>query len=411
VNRSPFVLPQVYISTLEAVLGLDLTSKHAGRSKDRNWKELVAGVAELSKGLTIDRVQTQSGVYLSTPIARRAYMLYYMTTNLFKLWPAFRELSLAGFFEQGNRPLTHLDLGGGPGTAVWSFVLWLELEGPKQEGLQQESFNFILTDLLRSNLEDARQFQIELAKRIPEAKGLFESLDLSDLTALKAFGARHGKFKLLTMMNALNELDEAKDEELIRILFELLEDEGALIIIEPSSREISRRALRFRDRVIAAGGSIFAPCTHNNNCPALTKEGDWCHTEIQWERPLFINAIDDEIGTLRLSLKDTYSTIRKRAGNIRDSFPSEAEVSARIVSELFDEKGRYRAFFCSDRGREEFILNKREESPSNRQFGETRRYDLVQIESFEPRPHDVKLAPGSTVNIVLTSSGARIVDK
>lgn len=404
-NRSPFVLSELYTSALEAVLGIQLDPPPRNPTKDPKWKELLAAVAELSHGLTLDRSKASRGAYLSNAHARRAYQLYYMTTNFFKLWPALRELSHADFF-RSTVPLRHLDLGSGPGTGVWSVANWIQIECPTQ------AYEFTATDLLRTNLADARKFGEQLSKGLAHLRhGQYEPLDISDIAALNAFAKRSGKFKLITMMNALNEIEESKDAELLTTLLDLLESDGALIIVEPSSRAISRRALRFHDTALTLGATIFSPCTHSMNCPALKSETDWCHTEIEWQRPEFIKTIDDEVGTLRLSLKATYFTIRKSAGNIRDVFVQPGLVEARVVSERFDEKGRHRAFLCSERGREEFVMNKRDKVLGNRAFASTNRYDLVQIDQVESRGHDVKLTQQSTYVVDFDSSGARNVDK
>jgi hypothetical protein len=114
---------------------------------------------------------------------------------------------------------------------------------------------------------------------------------------------------------------------------------------------------------------------------------------------------------LRLSLKSTYFIIRKSPGNIREGLSQPIGITARVVSELFDEKGRYRSFLCSERGREEFVLNKRDLSTINESFSSAARYDLVSVQDSEVRPHDVKLTALSTYVTEMTSSGARNVDK
>ena len=87
-------------------------------------------------------------------------------------------------------------------------------------------------------------------------------------------------------------------------------------MIEPSTREQSRRALRFRDRMVEHGFTVFAPCTRTGVCPALADETNWCHTEVKWQRPEFIRAIDDLAGTLRLSLKFTYAVFLSADQNL-----------------------------------------------------------------------------------------------
>ncbi len=244
-------------------------------------------------------------------------------------------------------------------------------------------------------------------------------------------------------MNVLNEVDEAHDANIIAMLGSRLAAGGAIVMIEPASREESRRALRFRDRMVEAGFHVYAPCCRTGGCPALEDEDNWCHTEIAWERPEFIKAIDDEVGTLRLSLKSTYAVFFREDVNVVDfsnesardrrSFdsvnflpPGRKEIysaqddnsggarflkTGRVVSERFDEKGRVRMFICNERGRNEYVMNKRDKSAGNRDALKAERYDLVQIEGVEERQHDVKIGMDGVFHTLINAEGCEIVDK
>src|SRR5579872_801565 len=170
------------------------------------------------------------------------------------------------------------------------------------------------------------------------------------------------------MMNVLHELAEEKDSMLLESILSLLDQHGAIIMIEPATRDQSRRLLRFRDMAARLGSTIYSPCTSQADCPALTNENDWCHSEAKWERPDFIKAIDDISGTLRLSLKYTYLILRKDKLTLAKSLNEQNLY--RVVSEQFDEKGRVGAILCGENGRREYILNKRDISESNIDFTE-----------------------------------------
>jgi ribosomal protein RSM22 (predicted rRNA methylase) len=223
---------------------------------------------------------------------------------------------------------------------------------------------------------------------------------------------RAEKYDLITMMNVLNEVDESVDTMLIDTLRALLADGGAVIMIEPSTREQSRRALRFRDRLVENGMHIYAPCTRKGNCPALVEEDDWCHTEVRWQRPNFIKAIDDLAGTLRLSLKSTYAVALSEDRNLADVKLGCRDflTAGRIVSEVADEKGRVRMTICNDRGKPEYVLNKRDKSETNATVRSAKRYDLVTIEAIEIREHDVKIGGETVFNIESGPDGCGYVD-
>ena len=82
-------LPTEYTTALEEVLGQSLTRQAL---EDRKGREFIrtnaAFVSQISHGLTKDRSTFLGSKYLSDPALQRAYLLYYTTTNLLKLWPA-----------------------------------------------------------------------------------------------------------------------------------------------------------------------------------------------------------------------------------------------------------------------------------------------------------------------------------
>jgi hypothetical protein len=183
-----------------------------------------------------------------------------------------------------------------------------------------------------------------------------------------------------------------------------LTDDGALVIIEPASKSESRRLLRLRDKATSKGLTIYSPCTHQMNCPALVKEDDWCFNEVAWERPEFIRYVDDEVGNVRLSLKYTYIIFIKNGSTLHSNLG--LPTASRIVSEVFAEKGRTRAIICDENGRGEYILNKRDKSLNNKVFIDTTRFDLLTLKDTEKREHDTRILESSSISVVLPILGA-----
>ena len=395
----PLILPQEYIHTLESYLDItDLSGLGVRRYAE--------AVGRISHGLTKEHESYVTSRYLKDEETRKAYLLYYSTINLLKIWPPLRELSRSGFFA-GKGTLRHLDLGSGPGTATWGLATYLKEEQPSIAQLVTRS-----TDALKENLRLVEQFARLFSKQISplEVRLTTAPLDLSNLNANEADSSIHD---LITMMNVLAELDDEHDAAIIELLSNKLTEAGAIVMIEPSRKSESRRALRFRDRMAAAGFNVYAPCCKTGSCPALEDEGNWCHTEIDWQRPDFIREIDDRVGTLRLSLKSTYVVFLKRDFNVSDTFRAGRDFAktGRVVSELFKEKGRARMFICNERGRREYVLNKRDKSPTNSDVLKTARYDLVQIEGVEEREHDVKIGGEAVFHTLISAEGCENVDK
>jgi len=91
-----------------------------------------------------------------------------------------------------------------------------------------------------------------------------------------------GCFDLIMAAHLLNELSERLDlDGRARLVAgwcrDLLEPDGTCIVIEPALRDTSRALLGVRDRLLAAGLRVAAPCFCQTACPALQRERDWCH--------------------------------------------------------------------------------------------------------------------------------------
>ncbi len=400
--RDVLQIPDEYTSALEQRLGFDLRPASLAT---RAGKAYIAGKAEIvsqiNEGLTKKRPEFFASEYLRNKEIREGYMLYYMTTNLLKIIPPLRELAHSKILEQTSS-LRILDLGTGTGAAIWGVLSYLHDEAKATE------MEITLTDSLTENLFEAENFSRHFIKHYPIAhpKLSFEKFDLHRPDEIPEKIIRSAPFHLITMMNVLNELDEAKDKILFEMFMSLLDEHGAVILIEPATRTESRRLLRFRDMAISSGATIYSPCTRQEGCPALIKEDDWCHTEMKWERPPFIKAIDDIVGTLRLSLKSTYMILRKDDVTLGNSLGASGNLY-RVVSERFDEKGRVRGNLCGENGRYEHVINKRDLSETNRNFENIDRYDLVSLTGTEVREHDIRLPKEAQFSIVLPNLGAR----
>jgi len=399
-KRYPLEIPDEYTTALSERLAFDLRPQslvtRIGKAYIAENAEIVSRISE---GLTKNRGEFIASSYLKDEKIRRAYSLYYTTTNFLKVIVPLRELSALNFFDP-NSTVNILDLGTGTGAAVWGALSYLDSIGATNSKI-------MLTDTHQENLREAEIFSHHFLKQFSTIKtGLaYDKFDLRKPHEISEKIKNAGPYHLLTMMNVLNELDESKDELLLNSLMSLLDDDGAILMIEPATRDQSRRLLRFRDMAVKNKATVYSPCTRQSNCPALTKEDDWCHTENAWVRPPFIKAIDDITGTLRLSLKYSYLILRKDGITLRSALSQKPLY--RAVSERFDEKGRGRAILCGENGRYEHIINKRDLSDSNKDFGEIQRYDVASLLGEEAREHDIRLPKEAEFKIVLPILGAR----
>jgi ribosomal protein RSM22 (predicted rRNA methylase) len=399
-KRIPLQISDEYTAALSRRLGFDLSPQNlVTRSGKAYIAEKAALVSRISEGLTKSRHTFLASDYLKDKKISEAYLLYYMTTNLLKVIQPLRELACSNFFE--GESLKVLDLGTGTGAAVCGILGYLHEE--KKNIL----LDMTLSDFLEENLGEAKIFLSDYIGLMALMRPIlsFSKFDLQKPHEIPGKIKSEAPYHLITMMNVLNELDEKQDSFLLGMLVSLLDEHGAIILIEPATRLESRRLLRFRDMAVTNGITIFSPCTRQEGCPSLINGDDWCHTEVDWKRPAFIEAIDDLTGNLRLSLKSTYIILRKDGITLGNSLRQNNLY--RVVSKRFDEKGRVRAFLCGTDGRDEYILNKRDLSDANKDFSEIERYDVVRVNEAQNREHDKRITKLSPISTVLHNLGAR----
>lgn len=148
-------------------------------------------------------------------------------------------------------PRTQLDLGAGPGTALWAATdCWNELESAR---------------LIEAS-DPAREIGRHLAAAQPTATEWIAA-DLSGTLPDLA------PADLVTVAYVLDELAPVRLPALIDTLWSLTQ--GVLLVVEPGTPAGWARILLARERLIGAGAAIVAPCPHLAPCPLAAP--DWCH--------------------------------------------------------------------------------------------------------------------------------------
>jgi ribosomal protein RSM22 (predicted rRNA methylase) len=149
-------------------------------------------------------------------------------------------------------PKTALDIGAGPGTALWAAAdCWPEL-----------------TDAVL--VEASPVFQACGAELVREA-------NLPRLTWRIADAANapldEAPRDLVTLAYVLNELAADVRSQLVQRLWQATAD--TLLIVEPGTPAGWQRIAAARAQLIAAGAHPIAPCPHAHPCPLVPP--DWCH--------------------------------------------------------------------------------------------------------------------------------------
>jgi ribosomal protein RSM22 (predicted rRNA methylase) len=200
------------------------------------------------------------------PVARtEADILAYVATRMPATYAAITA-SLRAVREQRPawQPRTLLDLGAGPGTGLWAAGgVWPSLEAAT--ALEAEPAMMALGQRLA---------QATTRPVVREAAWQRTSLP----TTLPA-----GPFDVVLLAYVLGELSpSARDRVVDDAARAAAMPDGLTVIVEPGTPDGYVRVVRARDRLIAGGGFVTAPCPHDAPCPI--PENDWCHFSVRLSR-------------------------------------------------------------------------------------------------------------------------------
>lgn len=158
-----------------------------------------------------------------------------------------------------------LDLGSGPGTVLWAAS---EVFGPLDNAtLFEGDSNLIKLGQKFSKGVKADWLHYDLSKELPE-------LPERDLGV---FSYSYGELPIEQRKSLLDKCWKAVKH--------------ALAIIEPGTPQGYKNMLEARDRLLASGGYMAAPCPHGKPCP-MTGD-DWCHFSVRLERSHYHQVIKE----------------------------------------------------------------------------------------------------------------------
>ena len=196
------------------------------------------------------RAETRDGKWhLSDELAAQAYLAARLPATYAAVTSALQETaSICPDFS----PRSQLDVGAGPGTALWAAsTVWTDLE----KALLLEGSNAIRTE------------GEKLSAHAPVTDVEWRAADVT--SGLKDAQAS----ELVTLAYVLDELSETARQKLIAQLWNLTE--GMFVIVEPGTPAGWQRILDARAQLQALGAHIAAPCTHSQACGVQAP--DWCH--------------------------------------------------------------------------------------------------------------------------------------
>jgi ribosomal protein RSM22 (predicted rRNA methylase) len=317
-----------------------------------------AGVPALTAGVQRLMAAYQSGETFAAPaLATRtdaaAYAAYRMPATAAAAALALRQarLSLPGW-----RPATLLDFGAGTGSMAWAVATEL----PSVEAmilLEQSAAAIGIGQAILAAAEEGelpaatwRTWRLPVGQRTAGRSGEQPALDQSagglpsrsdDLPVGDRPAIDLPTADLATISYVLGELTDAQQAAILALAVCVA---PAVMLIEPGTPAGHRRILAARDRLLAAGYLLAAPCPHPNECP-LAVAGDWCHFGARLPR----SAMHRQVKGAELGYEDekfSYVAAVRRAAAGQATPPEPAASGDRIVRRPQQRKGLVTLELC-----------------------------------------------------------------
>ncbi len=153
-------------------------------------------------------------------------------------------------------PASHVDVGGGTGAASWAVAAaWAGHERRTTVLDWAEPALALGAELARAAQDEGLRTAQWRRQTIGDALAIPDGTDL------------------VTVSYVLGELTEADRRA---VTDEAARAARAVVMIEPGTPDGYLRVIEARDRLIAAGFRVVAPCPHSAACP-IEPGSDWCH--------------------------------------------------------------------------------------------------------------------------------------
>ena len=156
-------------------------------------------------------------------------------------------------------PASVLDLGAGPGIAAWAVAqTWPDLSG-----------QITLVEAEPAMIAAGRALATRGEKVLRVARWLHSDAAETDVEA-----------ELVVVSYVAGEIEAELLPSFVQRAWSCATD--MLVVVEPGTTAGYERVLRARDAGIRAGGTVLAPCPHDDPCPLPC--GDWCHFSVRLPR-------------------------------------------------------------------------------------------------------------------------------
>ena len=226
-------------------------------------------------------------------------------------------------FPKEDEAKTILDLGAGSGSATLAaFDRW-----PNLGAATLVEHNKEILDLGRNFLENSADYvQADL-----------RSVEISQQRDVVFLAYVMGEFNQDDQLKILEKAWQASRQY--------------LVIITPGTPRDFNELLLLRQKLIEKGGTVIAPCPHNNACP-MSKD-DWCHFSVRLQR----TSLHRHIKQATLSFED-----EKYCYLIVSKEPVLRKTNARIIKKPIQASGHTILDLCEENGLKRVTISKKQKS-------------------------------------------------
>ena len=222
-------------------------------------------------------------------------------------------------------PQSQLDVGAGPGTALWA----------------ASSVWPMIKEFTAMERDDA---MMALGRRLGEQSPLPALQEAQWLKADITGQWDTPAHSLVTASYVLGELAQ-QSGALVRRLWEKTQE--LLVIVEPGTQAGYANIMQARSLLLSLGASIIAPCPHGQPCPMA---GDWCHFSQRVAR----SRLHRQLKGAELSYEDekySYLCAAKRIGS---------PINGRVIRHPQTRKGHVCLKLCTVSGLEEKTISRKD---------------------------------------------------
>lgn len=383
--------------------------------------DLPGWVRELSETYTRDRESL--GSLQGRPELLAARLAFFVPRDLLKIALPLAELDRVGWLPRG-RVLRVLDMGCGPGTMTFGLARYLASRGGVEElevlGIDEDSTTLGIFRRIAEEVERLGWPRIRLQTRRAHARS--RQRGVSELSGLDRSEA---PFDLILFGFVLNEARVGEGEararaDLLRRAARLMNDDGAMIVLEPALKLTAQALQAVRDDLLASTKPprlhVFAPCAHELPCPMLGRPRDWCHVEMDEALPPLAAEIAREAGLRDARLTFSYLTLRHREGSrvAQASTSSSAErstASLRVVSQPLRSKGKCELVLCGEGRLVRAMRQDRDRSELNASFEEATRGSILELDGVDARGERLRVEKDTRATLHLATESTTADDR